>query len=309
MSPASDQPRNQEPGSSWDPTPGTIAARGTQAIVQPATPENRPSTDPTSAQVQRPIVPEIIQPTLAPQQRRRGWLSGIFGTNRRPEIGSELITSRVQTAPPLPWRGKTQATGQLRNGRIERFVDGQRMPPVPLIWRRGKLFDRHSVIDGDEITVKGRWDCGQIVKVDYIHNLTTGAVAYRTPKTLLFLLLYGVSFWLFSNLVILAGGMRTAWMVFVTTTTTIVTTLLATWVTHIIQKKMITDGKAPAVLYFVLWEILCVSVGTLAYILFRNPVPFVMFALLLAPFGALVTYLASKQASTHSDAIDHRDVS
>jgi hypothetical protein len=52
------------------------------------------------------------------------------------------------------------------------------------------LLGMHSLKEGDEILVAGRWKRGQYLLVNRIHNLTTGAIAYRSPNLLLFFLLF-----------------------------------------------------------------------------------------------------------------------
>ncbi len=58
------------------------------------------------------------------------------------------------------------------NFRIERYQDGQRLPPIP-VEMTGKRF--HGFVkDGDNVEVSGKWQPGKLMKVKKIYNWTNG---------------------------------------------------------------------------------------------------------------------------------------
>ena len=192
------------PPPTWNPAPE--GPTGSPTIEQQTSqPANNASLPPAPSKAQREahsFRPTAEEPNAAtrstPPLNTRvtsapfsglGAVLSRFGWKHGSKTVSEIITVPVQSAPALPWRDEREVTGQYRNGRVEHYVNGQRMPPVPIILPLGKLFRMHSLNDGDEIKINGRWKRGQYVKVDRIHNLTTGAVGFRTQPVVLYLIL------------------------------------------------------------------------------------------------------------------------
>jgi hypothetical protein len=138
----------------------------------------------------RPSVPldaqiASIQGGGAPQA---GLIPSFLGSKKTTQ--STIITDPVVTSSPPPNSGPGHFAGQYRNGRIERYIKGQRQSAVPIqlgVW--SVKLRTHSLNEGDEIIVEGKWRRGQFLSVYRIHNLTTGAIAFRGTSLIVYILL------------------------------------------------------------------------------------------------------------------------